>query len=53
MTRKDFIKYNEFLELAKKYEDLWRKADVEKEAEGKIRAKTRRELARIADLLNA
>ena len=43
----------DFKELAKRYEDLWRQADAEKKQNGKISAKTRRELEKTAEALNA
>lgn len=41
-----------FKELAKRYEETWRKADAEKKATGKVSRATTRELIRLEKELN-
>lgn len=42
----------EFKELAKRYEEMWKIADAEKKATGKISRKTRKELEKLEEELN-
>lgn len=41
-----------FNELAKKYEEIWKKADAEKKATGKISKETTRKLIKLEKELN-
>ena len=43
---------NTFKELAKKYEETWRKADAEKKATGKVSRNTTKELIKLEKELN-